>query len=87
LLKNTGLDENTLVIFSSDNGPVPMSTKFFESSKPLRGSKRDLYEGGIRVPLIARWPGKVAAGKTRSWPFGTCCPRSRNWQMFGRARA
>ncbi len=64
LLKKNGLDENTLVMFTSDNGPVPMSTKFFASSQPLRGSKRDLYEGGIRVPLIARWPGKVAAGKT-----------------------
>jgi len=61
-----GIAENTLVIFTSDNGPMPESiepTKRFDSNGSLRGAKRDLYEGGIRVPMIAWWPGTVAAGK------------------------
>ncbi len=64
-LKDTGLEENTLVLFTSDNGPHReggADPDFFNSNGPLRGIKRDLYEGGIRVPLIARWPGKVEAG-------------------------
>jgi arylsulfatase A-like enzyme len=66
-LKKHGLDENTLVIFTSDNGPHQEGgndPKFNHSAGPLRGIKRDLYEGGIRVPMIARWPGKVPAGAT-----------------------
>lgn len=66
-LKDLKLDENTIVFFSSDNGPHKeggIQPKFFKSSGPLRGIKRDLYEGGIRVPMIARWPGKVAAEAT-----------------------
>jgi arylsulfatase A-like enzyme len=66
-LKKHGLDENTLVLFSSDNGPHREGgndPQFNNSSGPLRGIKRDLWEGGIRVPLIARWPGKVRAGTT-----------------------
>ncbi|MEL7585320.1 MAG: arylsulfatase [Prolixibacteraceae bacterium] len=65
LIKELGLDENTLVIFTSDNGPHKESgadPAFFKSSGPLRGIKRDLYEGGIRVPFIARYPGKIKAG-------------------------
>lgn len=65
LLKKTGLDEKTLVIFTSDNGPQREggnAPEFFASSGPLRGIKRDLYEGGIRDPFIARWPGKIKAG-------------------------
>ncbi len=64
-LKKHGIDQNTLVIFTSDNGPHreggndPM---FNDSNGPLRGIKRDLYEGGIRIPFIARWPGKVKGG-------------------------
>lgn len=64
---NLGLDESTLVIFTSDNGPfkgVPTPIEFFDSNGPLRGGKRDVYEGGIRVPFIARWPGRVPAGTT-----------------------
>ncbi len=64
-LKKLGIDDNTLVMFSSDNGPHReggAEPDFFNSSGPLRGIKRDLYEGGIRVPLIARWPGKIKQG-------------------------
>ncbi len=62
LLKELGLDDNTLVIFTSDNGPHlegGHDPRFFDSNGPLRGFKRDLYEGGIRVPMIARWPAKI----------------------------
>ncbi len=62
-----GIDDNTLVIFSSDNGPHQeggADPDYFDSNGPLRGYKRDLYEGGIRVPTIARWPGKIQAGST-----------------------
>lgn len=65
LLKELGLDEDTLVMFSSDNGPCAaggQDYRFFESQGPLRGIKRDLYDGGIRVPTIARWPGKIDPG-------------------------
>jgi arylsulfatase A-like enzyme len=81
-LKALGLDEKTLVLFSSDNGPHKeggADPAFFNSSGPLRGHKRDLYEGGIRVPLIARWPGYVPAGSgtdhvSAFWDFlPTCC--------------
>jgi len=68
-LKEFGLDENTLVIFSSDNGPSfegGADLEFFDSNGPLRGYKRDLYEGGIRMPTIAWWPGQVAAGTSSS---------------------
>ena len=66
-LKSLELEENTLVIFTSDNGPAPLNvggsdSPFFESAGPLRGLKGSAYEGGIRVPCIARWPGKIADG-------------------------
>jgi arylsulfatase len=65
LLEELGLTENTLVMFSSDNGPTfngGTDSAFFESAGPLRGLKTMLYEGGIRVPMIARWPGKIKPG-------------------------
>ena len=64
-LQELGIAENTLVIFSSDNGAMSeggWSESYFNSSGPLRGGKRDLYEGGIRVPTIAWWPKQIQPG-------------------------
>ena len=72
LLKELGIEKKTLVIFTSDNGPAGgydgQMKKYFSSSGPLRGGKGNLYEGGIRVPFIAWWPGTVPAGKTTDVP-------------------
>ncbi|OHB65470.1 MAG: N-acetylgalactosamine-6-sulfatase [Planctomycetes bacterium RBG_13_50_24] len=81
-LKELGIDDNTLVIFTSDNGPHKEGggdQEFFDSSGPLKGYKRALYEGGIRVPMIARWPDRIKAGSVSNhvsafWDFlPTCC--------------
>ncbi len=64
-LRDLGIGDNTLVFFASDNGPHReggANPEFFHSSGPFRGIKRALYEGGIRVPLLARWPGRIKAG-------------------------
>jgi arylsulfatase len=68
LIDELGLSDNTLILFTSDNGPTHdrvggSDSDFFESSGPLRGRKGSVYEGGIRVPLIARWSGKIPAGR------------------------
>lgn len=79
LLKELGLDNNTYVFFTSDNGPHKeggADPVYFNSSGPLRGIKRDLYEGGIRVPMIVRAPGKVPAAVTspQPWAFWDVLP-------------
>ena len=65
LVKRLGIAENTLILFASDNGPHKEGgndPEFFDSNGPLRGIKRDLYDGGIRTPFIAWQPGTVRAG-------------------------
>jgi len=76
LLKELAVDEQTLVFFCSDNGAAKRWEGIFDSSGPLRGHKGDLYEGGIRTPMIARWPDKVPAGKTSDtvWYFADVLP-------------
>ncbi|WP_231962081.1 arylsulfatase [Symmachiella dynata] len=78
LLQELKLDENTLVFFTSDNGATggPSDPDFFQACGPLRGYKRDLYEGGIRVPMIARWPGHIKAGSVNDhvWYFADVLP-------------
>lgn len=69
LLKAEGLDEKTVVFFCSDNGAAQLWPGRFDSSGKLRGRKRDMYEGGLRVPMIVRYPGKVAAGTTSNTPW------------------
>lgn len=66
-LREKGLLNNTILLFASDNGPHMeggADPDFFDSNGPYRGYKRDLYEGGIRVPMIVSWPGHVAEGST-----------------------
>lgn len=78
-LAETGIDRRTIVIFTSDNGATfdigGADTKFFDSFGDLRGTKTDVYEGGIRVPMIARWPSRIPGGAT-SAHVGA------NWDMW-----
>lgn len=71
-LKKYNMDTNTIVIFTSDNGPHAeggVDPKFHKSSGPLRGIKRDLYEGGIRVPMIVSWPTTIKPGQVSDFPW------------------
>jgi arylsulfatase A len=71
LLQELGLARDTLVFFTSDNGGAMRirNEDYFESYGPFRGHKQNLYEGGIRVPMIARWPGQVPAGQVSDFPW------------------
>lgn len=82
LLNDLSIDENTLVIFTSDNGPHREGNhdhEFFDSNGELTGYKRSMHEGGIRVPMIARWPGTIPANTESDLPsafwdyFPTAC--------------
>jgi arylsulfatase A-like enzyme len=77
-LKESGIDKNTIIFFTSDNGATNITDewKIFHSNYPLRGEKRDPYEGGIRVPMIVRFPGKIKAGQTndQTWYFADIMP-------------
>jgi arylsulfatase A len=88
-LRELGLDRNTLVLFTSDNGPSiegGSDPEFFDSNGPFRGVKRDVYEGGIRAPMIAWGPGLVPAGRTSDhvWTMWDVLPTLAG---FARARA
>jgi arylsulfatase A-like enzyme len=77
-IKDAGLDGRTLVFFTSDNGPHReggADPVFFDSNGPFKGHKRDLYEGGIRVPMIARWPGRIPAGRVSDFVWA-------HWDFF-----
>lgn len=75
LLKELKLDERTLVFFASDNGAA-YNDSLFHHSGPLRGYKRDMYEGGLRSPSLARWPGVIKAGvvSEQVWTFWDFLP-------------
>jgi len=80
LLKDLGLEKDTIILFTSDNGTTHLKAEvdydFFESVKPLRGLKGSLYEGGVRVPMIASWPGRVKASSQSERTIGAedCLP-------------
>lgn len=76
LLREMGIDENTIVFFCSDNGAATRYNGVFDSSGPLRGAKRDLYEGGLRTVMVARWPGAIEAGAVSDdiWYFPDVLP-------------
>jgi arylsulfatase A-like enzyme len=71
-LEQLGLEENTIVLFTSDNGPQPgawtdIFVEYFDGNGPFRGAKTNFYEGGIREPFIVRWPGKIKPGSTSDY--------------------
>jgi arylsulfatase A-like enzyme len=70
LLKELDIDEQTIVFYTSDNGPNPPFVKPLDSAGPFRGTKRQLTEGGLRVPMIARWPGKINPGTQSNFAWG-----------------
>jgi arylsulfatase A-like enzyme len=77
-VQSLGLADNTLILFSSDNGPHREGGNdpaYWHSSGPLRGIKRDLYEGGIREPFAAVWPGHIRPGSSTDRPFAF-------WDLF-----
>lgn len=72
-LEAQGVAENTIVIFTSDNGPTyagGVDYEFFKSSGPFRGLKGSVFEGGLRVPMIVRWPGHIEGGSVADIPSG-----------------
>ena len=78
-----GIDNDTVIFFTSDNGPHQAgrhNPEFFDSNGRFRGIKRDLYEGGIRVPMLARWPGRIPAGvvSSRVWSHYDVLPTITN---------
>jgi arylsulfatase A-like enzyme len=76
LLKELKIDRQTIVFFCSDNGAAQRFEGVLDSCGPLRGFKRSMYEGGIRVPMIVRWPGKIKAGtiSDHMWYFADVMP-------------
>ena len=72
LLKELNLDNDTIVFFTSDNGGMMQhfNHDFFRNVGGMRGQKGNMYEGGVRVPLIARWPGRIRAGQVSSFAWG-----------------
>lgn len=78
-LEKKGIAENTLIIFTSDNGPHDeggASPAYFKASSPYKGMKRDLYDGGIHVPMIAHWPASISQGRVDAtpWAFADVLP-------------
>ncbi|MDG2382138.1 MAG: arylsulfatase [Pirellulaceae bacterium] len=76
LLAELGIEERTIVFFCSDNGAANRYEGIFDSSGPLRGRKRDMYEGGLRTPMIVRWPNRIQAGAVNDtvWSFQDFLP-------------
>lgn len=74
LVRKLGQEDNTLFLFTSDNGGAMgiLNEDYFNTSGGFRGHKQNLYEGGIRVPMIARWPGRVPAGAVSNMPWSFC---------------
>ncbi|MHC4621571.1 MAG: sulfatase-like hydrolase/transferase, partial [Planctomycetota bacterium] len=69
LCEDLDLDDNTIVFFCSDNGGAGNGGRMFNSSGPLKGGKGGFHEGGIRTPMVVRWPGKVPAGQVSDAPW------------------